>query len=431
MRGFSSSSHGAAIPTPEDAAMIPCDPALPAAAHLLGPGARPLLEAALAATGGRLVELRRAQVLYHPGRDLTVRYAASVAWPGDERPRREALMVGTSRHGPPPGTLPLEAGDLSVGVWRYPFDPALPGLAHAATAEGASRLAGRWLGGAARVRVRTYRPGRRAVVRATGADGGEVYLKVVPPAELGGLAARHRLLGGLVPVPEVLAVDEAHGVAVLRALHGEDLRERLRHGGRPLPGAAALVGLLDRLARAPLGAAPPARGPLASVARHAELLARVLPGEAGEVRRIADALLADTADEPVLPAVVHGDFHEAQLRSDGLEVVGLLDLEGVGPGDHLDDLATLLGHLATLAVGAGAARSGIEHYLEDLRRRFVTEAGPAELDRRVAAAILGLATGPFRVQEVAWPEATRDRLDLATRWLGRGRAGESALMAAS
>ncbi len=47
---------------------------------------------------------------------------------------------------------------------------------------------------------------------------------------------------------------------------------------------------------------------------------------------------------------------------------------------------------------------------------------PADLRYRVAAVVLSLATGPYRVQEPAWEQATRDRLDLAEQWLVSARA---------
>ena len=42
---------------------------------------------------------------------------------------------------------------------------------------------------------------------------------------------------------------------------------------------------------------------------------------------------------------------------------------------------------------------------------------PIDLRRRVAAVIIGLATGPFRVQVETWPTEVRRRLDLAERWV--------------
>jgi hypothetical protein len=42
---------------------------------------------------------------------------------------------------------------------------------------------------------------------------------------------------------------------------------------------------------------------------------------------------------------------------------------------------------------------------------------PADLRRRTAAVVLSLATGPFRVQSADWPEATAQRVSLASKWV--------------
>jgi hypothetical protein len=41
-----------------------------------------------------------------------------------------------------------------------------------------------------------------------------------------------------------------------------------------------------------------------------------------------------------------------------------------------------------------------------------------QLRPRVAAVLVGLATGPFRVQQDRWPEGTVARLGLAEEWAG-------------
>jgi len=43
---------------------------------------------------------------------------------------------------------------------------------------------------------------------------------------------------------------------------------------------------------------------------------------------------------------------------------------------------------------------------------------------RVAAVLVGLATGPFRVQQADWPVGTAARLALAEEWAG-GEGGGS------
>jgi hypothetical protein len=98
-------------------------------------------------------------------------------------------------------------------------------------------------------------------------------------------------------------------------------------------------------------------------------------------------------------------------------VVGLLDVDTAGCGHRIDDWATLLAHLVLLeqvlldpAVAVRYARE-----IEDaVLRRW-----PAEQVRpRVGAVLLGLATGPFRVQQPDWPALTSARLALAEEWAG-------------
>src|SRR5699024_10283018 len=54
--------------------------------------------------------------------------------------------------------------------------------------------------------------------------------------------------------------------------------------------------------------------------------------------------------------VVHGDFYEAQVFVEDGRVVGLLDIDTVGPGRRADDLACLLAHLSVLADYGNAGR---------------------------------------------------------------------------
>jgi len=42
---------------------------------------------------------------------------------------------------------------------------------------------------------------------------------------------------------------------------------------------------------------------------------------------------------------------------------------------------------------------------------------PVSLRLRTAAVVLGLATGPFRVQEANWPAVTERRIALSEEWV--------------
>lgn len=397
------------------------DRLLPALEILLGPGAGDALQAAVAAAGGRLVGLERRQVLYRPGDGASVRYDAAVSWAGGE-PVAETLVAVTTVEGPPPGTLVVAAGDLAVGVFRYPDDPALPGLPFATSARAVAERLG-LDPSLFRLSVRTYRPGRRAVVRAL-ADGPhgptERYLKVVPPGDA------PRLRDGLIglrrhlPVPIVAASWLDVGVVALEALPGRTVREILLKGSRRdvagLPDGRAILDLLDLFPR-PGADASRRRGPISRAAGHAGLLEVIVPSEQARLRKLVRAI----GEPPAGRArdAVHGDLHEAQLLVDEHAISGILDLDDTGRGHRVDDLGTMLGHLGTLAVAVPARRTRIERYAGCLRAVFEGAVDPDELRRSTAAAILGLATGPFRVQQRAWRRRTLARIALAEARLAR------------
>jgi aminoglycoside phosphotransferase (APT) family kinase protein len=399
------------------------DELLPALTSLLGADARDVVGAAVRAAGGELEMLQRREIIYRPGRRATVRYAATVRWAGGPA-TRETLVAMVEVDGPPPGTLVVRAGGLAVGIFRYPEDPALPGLRSAVSAKVvAGRLGVPWE--AVTLGVRSYRPGRRAVVRVRisedvlGVAGSERYLKVVPPDELAPLVDRLAALAGHVPVPEVLATWPEDGTVVLAALDGRTVREVLLAGDRTaidlLPDGDALLDLLDRLpAPADTRTRPASRGPLARAAGHAGLLGAIMPGERERLEALIDQLRTPADSGPVV--TTHGDLHEAQLLVEGSRVVGILDVDGAGPGRRVHDLATLLGHLVALGDSVPRRRTAIDRWRGRLEPAFERAVDPAELRRTTAAALVGLATGPFRVQAPAWRGQVRRRIASAEAW---------------
>ncbi|MBN1094222.1 phosphotransferase [Blastococcus sp. TML/M2B] len=392
----------------------------PALRLLLGEPAGALCAAALAPAGGRPIRLRATGTTVRAGGGATVRYVAEVTW-ADGRRSRERLAATTGGTIPHGATLlegTVDGARTAAGAWRWPWDPALPALAWAARpGAAAARLAELGVAdGGVRVRARSYRPGRRAVLEVqTGA--GPLFLKVVRPSAADGLALRHALLGGAVPVPPVLA-RTPDGALVLRGLAGTPLRVLLAGEAAALPGPEAIDALLDALPATVPG--PQRPGPLARVLEHAAVLGQVAPQLRPRLARLAAALdAADPGEHPEVP--VHGDFHEAQLLVDDGAVVGLLDVDTAGRGHRIDDWATLLAPLALQATSAPAAR-----YRDELVEAALRRWPAAQLRARVAAALLGLATGPFRVLEPAWMVRTEERVALAERWApGSRRRGRS------
>jgi len=373
------------------------DPAVPVGL-LLGPDAVDVVEEALAPSGIALRTLTPRQTNYHPGRSLTVRYDATLTGP-DGLTTNDAV-VAAARAG-------------TIEVWRVPHDPALPGLAAALDTARVQRLL-HDLGAPAagvRCRLRAYRPGRRAVV-AVEADHVRLFVKIVRPDRVEALHRRHVLLADHVPVPRSLGWSDELGIVVLQALGGTTLRAALADG-RPAPSASALVALLDAL---PAPMLPGARRPW-DTPRHAAVVGACIPDLQPQLAGLvaaADDVERVVAREPCVP--VHGDFHEAQLLVDGARVTGLLDVDTFGTGARIDDLATIVGHLSTLAT-MHRRRATIERYAAQLLAVFDRLVDAAHLRVATAAVIVGLATGPFRVLEADWPAATRRRVDLARRWL--------------
>jgi hypothetical protein len=383
---------------------------------LTGPGAAHVLAAAVQVGGGELVSSLPRQVVHQPGRGTTVAYRSRVRWPdGEVKDETLAACTGDA----PAGALVLGDGADRVAVWRFPHDPELPGLAVACDeAAVASVLDETGLGGGpVRLRTRAYRPRRRAVVEAVGPTG-RLFIKVVRPDRVEALHDRHRLLvRSGIPAPQSLGWTP-QGILVLEALPGRTLRQALRTRTTPIPRGGDILALLDRLPEE-LAQGTPRQSWIDKAPHYAAVIGAALPTEAARAARLAEALAARAGR--AWPGPVHGDFYESQLLVDRGRICGLLDVDTAAPGDRLDDLACLLGHLSVLAqIDRDRARI-INRAGASYLRAFEAVVCPAELSRRVAAVVLSLATGSHRVQERAWPATTRRRLELAETWLATAR----------
>jgi Phosphotransferase enzyme family len=432
MRDFSSALHRGHTARHHPGRVID-DPVLPAATHLSGPHAADVLAAAIDATGATLLDCRTVNVQYRPETDLVVRYVATVRRP-DGSVATETLLAGATREGAHPGTLPVEcetdAGESIVaGVWRWPFDPILLDLERLVTpAHAAEVLAGVAVGPLS-IEVVVYRPCERVVARAVDRLGQELYLKVVAPAAVPALLARHGALAAAgLPCPEVVASGPSW--IAMSALRGPTLRELMKRPGVERRDAAAwpvgrhFVELCDRIAGVDLGHMPPVRRRLVDASLHAAMLAGVFGAERGRLADLSarfDAEASATVDR--CGVVVHGDLHEGQLVVHDGEVTGVLDVDDAGPGDPLDDRATLLGHLRFRAITSASRGTEIDAYQREVRRALVPTAHDADgaqaLDIATAAVLMGLATGPFRIQQPDWQSAVSRVLDEAEQLVGR------------
>jgi len=265
------------------------------------------------------------------------------------------------------------------------------------------------LGATRSVEVVAYRPTERAVVRIDG-ERRRGYVKVLPPHDVARLVAHHDLLAGAgLPVPAVLCVEEAAGVVVLAEIAGTTLRERARAGRAGWPTAGELASLLDVLHALPAPGPSGRRSRIADGAGHAALLATVLPHLAPPLDELAGTFDAEAdAVRARSGATVHGDVHEGQLvvGPDG-SIRGVLDLDDVGAGDPLDDLGTLAAHLRFRACGRDEAlgagpRRRLLALSDEVRRCAADRHGWEAAHVAVAAVLVGLATGPFRLQRDGW-----------------------------
>ncbi|MGG5259926.1 phosphotransferase [Phycicoccus avicenniae] len=361
---------------------------------VVGEGAGELLALAAATTGARVLGHALHAVDARPGDGTTAGYRVRVEHPDGSTGEDYLLLSTSAARGVDPAapglvTLGSEAG--RVLAWRFPGDPALPGLAPACDPVRAATLLPR--GPLAGLALVGYRPLRRAVVRLDGEDGPR-WVKVLrtgADARGGWADVRGRLemlhAAGL-PVPEVATEDEALGLLVLEHLPGRPLLDAVVADDARGVEVEHLVGLLDRLPAAVLDL--PARPAWSDRARQ---YAGALAGTplAARAAGVAEAVRRGSADTDLGPLVpTHGDLHEGQLTADphhaGWRLRGLLDVDTVGPGHRVDDLACLLAHAEALGpAGAGVAR----RWRRDARRL----ADPAALEVRAAGVLLSLAVG--------------------------------------
>lgn len=418
MRTVSSAPHPRLI-TLRNRGGVPGPTADPDLALLTGPSVPDILGAALTPAGGTLRGWSLRDVDHRPGERTTASYVVRVAWADGEREETFAATVSGRR---PEGGLVVTDGDRFIQVWRFPFDPELPGLAAACFPSSVADLL-RGLGlppDGVQLQVVSYRPRKRAVVEVV-TERQRLFIKVLRPRQVRDVDSRHRVLTAAgVAVPRSLGWSD-DGIIVLAPLRGTPLRTALESGTTALHDPADLVTLLDRLPDELAGL--PRRLPWSAHAEHyAGVVAAAAPSLGVRVRALAGDIAAELAaydgsgsgagDEPT-----HGDFYDAQLFVEHGAVSGLLDIDTMGPGRRADDLGCLVAHLSVLATGgfpaAAGARAALTDWLPVLDRRV----DPAELRLRAAGVALSLATGPYRAQDPGWEKATADRVDLVERWL--------------
>jgi aminoglycoside phosphotransferase (APT) family kinase protein len=373
---------------------------------------------AIADAGGHVRSMRRREVHHRPGDEVIVGFDARVDWLGGHE-RAELVFVAA----------PLDGREARPQVWCYPSDPVLVGLADAVM----PAEVGGFLGlatDAVQLTVRALRPCRRAVIQVRAGDV-DLHLKVVAPSDVARVVARHRAFGaGGLPVAPVVALDEGRGWVVMATLPGITLDQRLDQPGSPLPGAADLVEIVERIAAVELVDADLVPASAELVGRHALVIAAAAPALGRRAAAIASAVERAELHLRARRATVHGDLHAGQLLVDEQgRIAGVLDLDDTGHGDVLDEYGRLLAHLIASAVLHDP--SG-DHPLTGSRRwQFVLDLADAWADHeggdglspRVAASLLGWATAPWRAQDAGWSERVEALLAATEDVLALGAVG--------
>ncbi len=312
------------------------------------------------------------------------------------------------------GVAVLNDGDRQVRMWRRPFDPVLTGLRQACSpsvVRGWLADAGIDTGPNLRLEFITYRPTRRAVLRATDCTT-TVFIKVMPAARSTDVVSRHELLAAAgVQVPQVLSVP-APGVCVLAAVAGAPMANAIAAAGTDpdgVPDPGTLVAWLDSLPRQALSM-PRRQTWTDRLDFHSAAAAAALPQQREEINELADVLqreLDGFEAEQTVPT--HGDFYEANIFTSGGQVCGVIDLDSVGPGRRSDDLATMLGHLSVLPDLSPRVYCDVPDVIERYQRDFENRVPPRVLRVRTAAVALSLVANSI-------PTQARARLAVARRW---------------
>ena len=380
---------------------------------LTSPRVGPLLSAAVEHAGGQLGDWKLDHVDTNPEQSTTATYLAHVTWPWGQRSEllgvsaRSGELLPTDR-----GAEIFADGNREVAVWLYPHDPDLPGLPRAAFPDqlvelfNKENLVGRPVTAESLlVTMIGYRPRRRAVVKVAVRDSAEVfYIKVLRAKLFDDVLERHRLLlDAGIPAPHV-ALATADHLLVTRELPGTSLARAIFAPEDPCT-AQQLIGALDAMPSAvtQLGRRPPWTE---AVDHYAAMVTSAVPELGPDLAWAAQQITSGLAGVPLGQEATHGDYHEGQLRVDGGRIVGILDIDTIGPGRRADDLACLMAHLSTIQRMNPTQEARVRDLLARWVPVFDERVDPVELRLRTAAVVISLATGPYRGQEVAWRETT-------------------------
>ena len=355
--------------------------------------------------------LRLTQLLYRPGTRAVASYVGERRWDRwvVEDQFAIELVSGKPAH-----------------LFRYPDDPYLPGLSHAASAVEAHQLLPKYVNlhpERLKVEVVRYRPTRRAVLRHRAgwrrSGVGEVTLfvrvmspdRVVPLLTAGELAEHSGFI-----LPRLLGSWPEGGVVWLAAIPGETVRQLIREGTPPEP--ELILGGLAPLWSAPANGGRPLEVKPAFNSSE-RVLSSALPEGAGrELLSRALEELGPFAEAWRPSALAHNDFYDDQLILTPTGDIALVDFEEVGPGDPMMDVGMLLAHLRWMA-SFGISTQACDAYRQRFRAAALVRFGWAsqKLAQREAFALFRLCTNPIRKLRRHWPQAVETGLTLVMETL--------------
>ncbi len=403
---------------------------------LLGPDAEHVVAAAVATRGRALDSWALRDVHARPGAETSAGYdviASGVAMylvaSSVELTDEECLANGVVRLESPVGT---------VHVWEHPNDPTLTGLRKACSSGALQSVLTHALHEEVVVTgldMLVYRPMRRSVVRAelaTATGPRVVYIKVVRPSKAHEVAQRHALFEGN-GAPE--CVELGSGLVMLSEAHGTPLARHLLSRSTDAQHLIDPRLLVERLETLPQsGAAFSARAPApAKVKRYTQ--GAIKQGrDARRVLELADQIAVVIRDTPVGPfTVTHGDYNVANIFVDASgptpRLAGLIDLDTLGPGHLIDDLACLMAHIAVLPGISREKYAAVPQYLERLFEVCDTKVDAAGLRARAAANVLSLVSGcPDQERAESWLEAAHDLAAGASTLMRTSSSGSPATL---
>lgn len=386
-------------------------------------------------TGVYATSIHLESLQHRPGAGVTGIYRVATARPVVPRHWPSGVYTETSDHvdelyvGMTTESVPADADGIvhshspygRLAIWQHPLDPCLPGLR---LATDPASVVEHWGAGRRLVALETisYRPLRRAVIAADFDDGTRLYLKVLRAGRARDLDARHRmLLEAGIPAPRPVR-EPVGDVVALQEGAGESLAEQLLADGGAAVDPSRFVQLLDAMPAAVMTL--PARDAWTDrLPAYASAAVSALPHCADRIRRLERAIMEGlplTQRGPVVPT--HGDFYEANVLMQEETISCLLDVDSLGPGHRVDDLACFLGHVAVLP----AVDSRYVHApaaLDRFARVFAQAVDPQALRLRAASVALSLVAGARDSRRDGWEAQAEHRLTCAEALLGFVSAG--------